>query len=60
MVDRGIQLFGERLSKKVHATTPKGIVDGFDFTVLSKTFEATAREAVDVCLRVLRKAKRKK
>ena len=29
-----IQLFQERLSEKVHATIPKGIVDGFEFTVL--------------------------
>ena len=26
---QGIQLFRERLSDKVHATTPKGIVGGF-------------------------------
>ena len=30
----GIQLFRERLSEKVHATNPKGIVGGFKFTVL--------------------------
>ena len=29
-----IQLFRERLSEKVHATIPKGIVGGFKFTVL--------------------------
>ena len=29
-----IQLFRERLSEKVHATIPKGIVGGFEFTVL--------------------------
>ena len=28
-----IQLFRERLSDKVHATTPKGIVGGFECTV---------------------------
>ena len=27
--DPGIQLFRERLSEKVHATIPKGIVGGF-------------------------------
>ena len=27
-----MQLFRERLSEKVHATTPKGIVGGFEFT----------------------------
>ena len=29
----GIQLFRERLSEKVHATIPKGIVGGFKFAV---------------------------
>ena len=29
-----IQLFRERLSEKVHATIPKGILGGFKFTVL--------------------------
>ena len=42
-----IQLFRERLSEKVHATIPKGIVGGFEFTVLSKKFERMAREAMD-------------
>ena len=31
-----IQLFRERLSDKVHATTPKGIVGGFEFTVFQR------------------------
>ena len=31
-----IQLFRERLSEKVHATIPKGIVGGFEFTVLER------------------------
>ena len=31
-----IQLFRERLSKKLHATIPKGIVGGFEFTVLQR------------------------
>ena len=29
-----MQLFRERLSEKVHATIPKGILGGFEFTVL--------------------------
>ena len=29
-----MQLFRERLSEKVHATIPKGIVGGFKFSVL--------------------------
>ena len=31
-----IQLFRERLSDEVHATNPKGIVGGFEFTVLRR------------------------
>ena len=31
-----IQLFRERLSEKVHATIPKGIAGGFEFTVLQR------------------------
>ena len=33
---RCIQLFRERLSDKVHATIPKGIVGGFKFTVIQR------------------------
>ena len=33
---RRIQLFRERLSERVHATIPKGIVGGFEFIVLQK------------------------
>ena len=40
------QLFRERLSEKVHATIPKGIVGGFKFT----------GEAMDLCLRVLKES----
>ena len=36
---RGIQLFRERLSEKVHATMPKGIVGGFEFTVLQRNLQ---------------------
>ena len=39
-----IQLFRKRLSEKVHATIPKGIVGGFEITVLH---ERMAREAMD-------------
>ena len=31
-----IQLFQERLLDKVHATTPKGIVGDFEFTVFQR------------------------
>ena len=34
-----IQLFQEWFSEKVHATTPKGLVGGFDFTVFQKKFK---------------------
>ena len=48
--------FEEGFSDKVHATTPKGIVGGFEFTVFSKKIERIAREALDVCLRLLKKS----
>ena len=34
-----IQLFRERLSEKVHATIPKGIVGGFEFTFLQRNLK---------------------
>ena len=34
-----IQLFGERLSEKVHATIPKGIVGGFVCPVLQRNLK---------------------
>ena len=34
-----IQLFRERLSEKVHAAIPKGIVGGFKFTVLQRNLK---------------------
>ena len=34
-----IQLFRERLSEKAHATIPKGIVGGFEFTVLQRNLK---------------------
>ena len=34
-----IQLFWERLSEKVHATIPKGIVGGFEFAVLQRNLK---------------------
>ena len=34
-----IQLFRERLSEKVHVTIPKGVVGGFEFTVLRKNLK---------------------
>ena len=43
-----IQLFRERLSEKVHATSPKGIVGAFKAHCFSKKFERMAREAMGV------------
>ena len=40
-------MFRKRLSEKVHATIPKGVVGGFEITVLHRNFERTAREAMD-------------
>ena len=34
-----IQLFRETLSEKVHATFPKGIVGGFEFTLLQRNLK---------------------
>jgi len=49
-----IQLFRESLSEKVQATIPKGIMGGFVCPVLQpKKFERMAREATDICSRVL-------
>ena len=39
LVHLNIQLFRERLSEKVHATMPKGIVGGFEFTVLQRKLQ---------------------
>ena len=39
MVDKSIQLFQKRLSEKVHATIPKGIVGGVEFTVLQRNLK---------------------
>ena len=51
-----IQLFRERLSEKVHATIPKGIVGGFKFTVLQRNLIELVRKAVEMCLRVLKES----
>ena len=34
-----MQLFPEKLSEKAHATTPKGIVGGFEFTVFQRNLK---------------------
>ena len=35
----GIQPFRDSVSEKVHATTPIGIVGGFEFTVLQRNLK---------------------
>ena len=45
-----MQLFRERLSGKVHATIPKGIVGGFEGTVLQRNLkECYERPRTYVC-----------
>ena len=58
MIPLKIQLFRERLSENVHATIPIVIVGGFEFTVFQ--FERMAREATDICLRVLKESNKSK
>ena len=49
-----IQLFRKRLSEKVYMTTLKGIVGGFEFTILqSGNLKELAQKAMKMCLRVL-------
>ena len=56
LFSKNIQLFRKRLSEKVHATILKGTVGGFEITVLHRNFERMAREAMDVCFRVLKRS----
>ena len=51
-----LQLFRERLSEKVHATIPKGIVGGFEFSVLQRNLKELARNAMEMCFRVLKES----
>ena len=51
-----IRLFRQRLSEKVYATMPKGIVGGFEFTVLQRNMKELARKAMKMCLRVLKES----
>ena len=41
---------------KVHATIPKGIMGGFEFTVLQRNLKELARKAMKMCLRVLKES----
>ena len=55
-----IQLFRERLSEKVHATIPKGIVGGFEFSVLQRNLKELARKALEMCFLVLKESNKSK
>ena len=51
-----IQLFGERLLEKGHATILKGIVGGFEFSFFQRNLKELARKAMEMCLRVLKES----
>ena len=51
-----MQLFRERLSRKVHATILKGIVGGFEFSFIQRNWKELERKAMEVCLRVLKES----
>ena len=50
----------KRLSEKVHPTIPKGIVGGFEFTVLQRNLKELARKAMKMCLQVLMESNKSK
>ena len=54
--EQHIQLFRERLSEKVHATKPERYCGWFLVHCFSKKFQRMAREAMDICLRVLKES----
>ena len=56
LVVLSIQLFRERLLEEVHATIRRGIVGGFEFTVLKKKIGRIALATMDVCLRALKES----
>ena len=51
-----IQLFRERLSEKVLATIPKGIVGDFEFSFLQRNLKELARKAMEMCFLVLKES----
>ena len=40
----------------MHATIPKGIVGGFEFTVLKRNLKEFSRRVMKMCLRVLKES----
>ena len=53
-----IQLFRERLWEKVHATIPKGIVGGFECTVLQRNLKEWHGMFAMLCLGLLKESKK--
>ena len=49
-----IQLFWERLSFEVYATTPKGIVEGFEFTVFQRNLKEWQERPWTLSLQMLK------
>ena len=43
---------------KLHATVPKGIVGGFELTVLQRNLKEVAQKAMEMCLQVLKESNR--
>ena len=41
---------------KVHATIPKGIVGGFEFSVLQRNLKELAQKPMEMCLRALKES----
>ena len=42
----------------MHATVPKGIVGGFELTVLQRNLKEVAQKAMEMCLYVLKESNR--
>ena len=55
-----IQLFRERLSEKKLATTPKGIVGDFGFTLLQRHRQEWHGMFAMLCLRVLKESNKRR
>ena len=51
-----IQLFRERMLEKVHATIAKGIVGGFECTVLQRNLKEWHGMFAVLCLRLLKES----
>ena len=56
MFDGYLQQFRERLSEKVHATIPKGIVGGLECSVLQRNLKECDGIFAMLCLRLLKES----